>query len=123
MANTLIIAGIDFSAYVQWKVDRLETTRKVYGPNNLIDIDGNEYPDLVANKIDPGFLLKPLPKSMLQTLYQVMQQTTVPITYTSFSANTDISTNVIPQDLSLKYACEAWNGDIYEGTAITFREV
>lgn len=123
MAKTLILGGVDFSAYVQWEVDRLEKTRKVYGPNGLVDIDGNEYPDLLANKIDPGWLLKPLPASMLQTLYEVMRQETISATYTSFSSNADITTELIPQDFQLRYACEAWNGSIYQGTAITFREV
>lgn len=122
MANTLIIDGVDFSSYVQWQVDRLETTRKVYGPNNLIDIDGKEYPDLIANKIDPGFLLKPLPKSMLQTLYTIMRHDVVTMTHTTFSANDTRTIEAIPQDMQLKYACQAWNGDVYEGTAITFKE-
>lgn len=122
MDKTFILNGIDFSEYVQWQVDRLEKTRKVYGPNNLIDIDGTEYPDLIANKIDPGFLLKPLPKSMLQSLYQIMQLPTVTITYTSFSSSSDVTATVIPQDFQLRYACEAWNGDVYQGSAITFKE-
>jgi len=122
MANTLIINTLDLSNYVQWTVDQLERTRKIYGPNNLVDIDGNEYPDLIANKIDPGYLLKPLPASVLQTLYNVMKQDVVTLTCTSFSTNTTRTFQAIPQDMELKYACEAWNGRIYQGTAITFKE-
>lgn len=122
MDKTLIINGIDFSSYVQWQVDRLEQVRKVNGPNTLTDIDGNEYPDLVAVKIDPGFLLRPLPKSMLQVLHQVMALKTCSIVYTSFVGNDTRATTVIPQDFLLKFACQAWNGEIYEGTAITFKE-
>ena len=122
MANYLNIGGVDFTQYVQWTVDRLETTRKVFGPNSLVDIDGIEYPDLVAAKIDPGFLLKPLPKSMLQVLWGIMQQSSVSMTYTSFIDDNLRTIEAIPQDISLRYACEAWNGEIYQGTAITFKE-
>lgn len=122
MDKTLVLNGIDFSSYVQWQVDRLEKVRKVYGPNNLTDIDGNEYPDLIAVKIDPGFLLKPLPKFMLQTLFQVMSLPSCSIIYTSFEGNETRKTTVLPQDFQLNYAVNAWNGDVYQGTAITFKE-
>ena len=124
MANTLIINNtLDLSNYVQWKVDRLEQTRKVYGPNELKDIDGTKYPDLIANKIDPGFLLRPMPDTMLRSIYAVMRQETVTVTYTSFNDANTRTIQAIPHDMQLKYACEGWDGHIYEGTAITFEEV
>lgn len=118
----LRLNGFDFSAFVQWKVDRLETTRKVLGPNSLVDIDGTEYPDVLANKIDPGFLLKPLPKTYLQQLAAIMEQDVIDLEYTSFRTNEDRAIKAIPQNMSLKFAVTAWNGDVYEGTAITFKE-
>ena len=122
MPNTLIIDTNDFSSFVQWKVDRLEKTRKVYGPNTLQDIDGNKYPDLLADKIDPGFLLRPLPSTMLQMLYNIMKRETVTLTYTSFSSGETRTITAIPNDFELRYACTGWNGEIYQGTAITFEE-
>lgn len=122
MDKTLTINGVDFSSYVQWEVGRNETTRRVYGPNGVTDIDGTEYPDLLATKLDPVFLLKPMPKSMMQTIFGVIQQNTVTLVYTSFSDNSDRTITAIPQDLTFNFAMQGWDGEIYTGTGLSFRE-
>ena len=122
MDKTLTINGVDFSSYVQWEVGRNETTRRVYGPNGVVDIDGTEYPDLLGTKLDPVFLLKPMPKSMMQAIYGVIQQNTVTLVYSSFSDNSDRTITAIPQDLTFNFAMQGWDGEIYTGTGLSFRE-
>lgn len=126
MANnfTLIINAVDFSAYIQQETDITETMRKVIGQAQGEAVDGTTIPDLVKNKWDPAFLLRPLPQDMMSTLIAIMEEETVELEYTSVKLGNRLRPiTAIPVSMSVKFAT-MYNGTrIYEPTPISFQEV
>lgn len=121
MAFTLTINNVDFSAYIQQKTDIAEQMRRVETVENAID--GTLITILDAIKWDPSFLLKPLPKSMMQTLIGMMQLETVTMTYASVVSNTDRTITAKPESIRVQYATTFQGEDIYADTPISFLEV
>lgn len=122
--TTLLINGVDYTHVIQQTVDITENIRKVYGPNSDITIDGVEHPDLLAVKIDPSFRLKPLDRATYSTIAALMSQPTVSLEYTSFVSAQTRSITAIPQEMTATYATDSsWNGRIYTGNVISFKEV
>ena len=123
MYLTLIIDNVDFSDYCQQKTDRTETMRKIVGNAQDYAVDGTLIADLVTVKWDPAFLLKPLPKPMMQDLIAAMEREQVTLQYTSVRTNELRTIEAIPLSMSVKYAT-TWQGiDIYADTPISFEEV
>lgn len=125
MAFTLFIDDTDFSSYIQQKTDITEKMRRVVGPAQDTAIDGTTIPDLVAYKYDPSFLLKPMPRNMIETLLAKMQQETVRLQYTSvlYDDGNLRSITAMPVSISVKFATEWGGGRIYAETPISFEEV
>jgi len=124
MANfTLIINATDFSAYIQQETDIEETMTKVIGPAQASAVDGTTIPDLVKIKWNPSFLLKPMPKSQMQTLLALMQQETVELEYTSVVNNTTRQITAMPVSMTVKFATRNGADYIYDATPIAFEEV
>lgn len=125
MANiTLIINAVDFSAYIQQETDITETMRKVIGPAQGDAVDGTTIPDLVRNKWDPGFLLRPMPQSMMATLISMMEEETVDLQYTSVKQNGSLrEITAMPVSMSVKFATMHNGVRIYDATPISFEEV
>lgn len=119
----LHINGVDYTSMIQQTVDITENVRKVYGPNGDITIDGVEHPDLLAVKIDPSFRLKPLSRADYNTMANLMSQATVTLEYTSFKSFGLRTITAMPDEMTATYATDAWNGRIYTGNVISFREV
>ena len=124
MANfTLTITAVDFSDYIQQETDIAETMEKIVGPAQGTAVDGTTIPDLVKVKWHPSFLLKPMPKSKMQTLLAVMQQETVDLVYTSVVNNTTRNITAIPTSMKVKFATRNGADYIYDATPISFEEV
>lgn len=123
MAFTLQINGTDFSDYIQQKTDIKESMRRIVGEAQDMAVDGTTIPDLIRIKWDPSFMLRPMPKSMMQQLLDVMELEQVSLVYTSVKSNTTRSIDAIPVAMTVQYAT-TWNGeDIYADTPIAFEEV
>lgn len=122
---TLIINAVDFSEYIQQETDIKETMTKVIGPAQADAVDGTTIPDLVKVKWNPSFLLKPMPRSMMNTLIQMMEQETVELEYTSikYGDPTLRQITAIPVSLSVQYATTERGERIYADTPISFEEV
>lgn len=124
MANfTLTINAVDFSDYIQQETDIAETMEKIVGPAQGTAVDGTTIPDLVKVKWHPSFLLKPMPKSQMQTLIAIMQQETVDLVYTSVVNNTTRNITAIPTSMKVKFATRNGADYIYDATPISFEEV
>jgi len=127
MANnfTLIINAVDFSAYIQQETDIEETMTKVIGPAQADAVDGTTIPDLVKIKWNPSFLLKPMPRSMMNTLIAMMEQETVELEYTSikYGDPTLRSITAMPTTMTVKYATNFGGERVYADTPISFEEV
>ena len=126
MATTLIINGVDFSSYIQQETDIKEQMVKVIGPAQDVGIDGTTIPDLVKIKWNPSFRLKPMARSEMDTLINLMQLETVTLQYTSIRA---VGTNALrtitamPVSMQVQYATTKGNYRIYADTPISFEEV
>lgn len=124
MANfTLIINAVDFSTYIQQETDIAETMTKVIGPAQAEAVDGTTIPDLVKIKWNPSFLLRPMPKTQMQTLLALMEQETVELEYTSVVNNTMRSITAMPVSMKVKFATRNGTDYIYDATPISFEEV
>lgn len=121
----LFIDDVDFSAYIQQETDIKETMRRLVGNAQAPAIDGTTIPDLIAIKWDPSFLLKPMPRTMMETLLEKMEQETVELQYTSVRRE-DGDLRVItamPVSMTVKFATK-WNDErVYAETPISFEEV
>ena len=124
MANfTLTINAVDFSAYIQQETDIKETMTKVIGPAQADAVDGTTIPDLVKVKWNPSFLLKPMPKTQMQTLLALMEQETVDLVYTSVRNNSTRNITAMPVSMTVKFATRNGSAYIYDATPIAFEEV
>ena len=124
-AFTLIIDNVDMSDYIQQETDITETLRKVIGRGQQLAVDGTTIPDLIANKIDPGFRLMPMPRDKYAALVTVMEKETVTLQYTSikYADGTLRIIKAMPMALTFKYGTQ-WGGQrVYDGAAIKFEEV
>lgn len=122
---TLIINAVDFSEYIQQETDIKETMTRVVGPAQADAVDGTTIPDLVKVKWNPSFLLKPMPRSMMATLIQMMEEETVELEYTSIKHGDPTLRQItaIPVSLSVQYATTFQGERIYADTPISFEEV
>lgn len=122
MAITLIINNVDFSEYIQQETDVVEQMRRV--ENIETAIDGTMIPTLLSIKWDPSFLLKPLPKSKIETLIAMMELETVVVQYTSVVFNNnDRIIEAKPESIRVQFAMNHNGEDIYADTPISFIEV
>ena len=125
-AFTLIIDNVDFSDYIQQETDITETLRKVFGNGQRLAVDGTTIPDLIANKLDPGFRLMPMTRDKYAALVTEMEKETVTLQYTSikYTDGTLRTIKAIPMALApFKYGTQ-WSGQrVYDGSAIKFEEV
>lgn len=122
---TLIINAVDFSEYIQQETDIKETMTKVIGPAQADAVDGTTIPDLVKIKWNPSFLLKPMPRSMMATLIQMMEQETVELEYTSikYGDPTLREITAMPVSMTVQYATTSQGERIYADTPLSFEEV
>lgn len=123
MNFTLIINAVDFSEYIQQETDIAETMTKVIGPAQADAVDGTTIPDLVKVKWNPSFLLRPMPKTQMQTLLALMQQETVELEYTSVVNNTTRQITAMPVSMKVKFATRDGTDYIYDATPLSFEEV
>ena len=77
------IGGIDFSGYIQNKVDIVETPRRITGPNAFTALDGTYNEDYITTKYDVSVRMKPLPDRLVTDLLYQLQLPYVSVFYTS----------------------------------------
>ena len=123
-AIQLYIDEVDFSEYIQQETDIKETMRRITGRAQGVAVDGTTVPDLVTDKWDPSFLLKPMPQSMITALLAKMRQETVLLRYTSVLDGGALRTiTAMPAAVQVKYAMQAGGERIYDAVPIAFEEL
>lgn len=119
---TLIIDDVDYSAYIQQKNGIKESPREINGANARTSIDGFDIYDVVAYKLDPSFLLKPMPAEMMRTFITAINKAPVRIQYSSFMHNTVRTIEAKAVASSINYLTEANGKRIYGEASVSFRE-
>ena len=119
MAQTLVINGVDFSAYIQQTVDVKETPVYVDGPAEGISVSGNPFFDRVGTRYRSSFALKPLPREKFNALRVACEANEVNV-YMTTSRNDDPISVVAQCSLSqYSYATDHAGQRIYTGATIT----
>ena len=109
---------------IQQTIDVRETMRKVYGNNGGMTTAGEEIVDLVANKIDPAFRLKPLTRAEYAVVMEIMSKSSVRVRYTSVLYNGTLrAITAAPLELSAHYVMDHYGQRIYDGEVISFKQL
>lgn len=119
---TVIINGVDVSAYIQQKTDIYEAPRRITGPNAGTAIDGTYIEDYVTTKYDPSFRAKPMPAEMIAQLLEACERDYVVIKYESGRMNGLRTIQAVPSASTIQYLTEYDITKIYGGLALSFVE-
>lgn len=120
---TFTMNGIDFSAYIQRKIDITETPRRITGPHSGTALDGSYIEDYITTKYDVSVRTKPLPDAMISALLAEFEGAYVTLVYTSFLTLGDVRRiQAVPTASTLRFLTEYAEGRIYGDLVLSFTE-
>ena len=113
----------DFSAYIQQKVDVIETPRRIVGDNAFTALDGTYNEDYVTTKYDISVRLKPLPAGIVASILEELQLPYVTVIYTSVWAPDGARRiRAVPTASTVRFLTEYAGGRIYGDVVMGFTE-
>ena len=117
--------GVDLSAFVT-KYGFSEEVREIEGPNSGVSISGKEIRDILAVKIDPTFVLRPMVAAQITIIYDLVRalptQTYNTLTYTSPEGLSRTIEARLETAGVLEKALENSSRTVFDGLFLTFRE-
>lgn len=121
---TLVYGGVDLSQYIT-KYAVTETPRIIEGPNKGTARNGEDIPDIIAVKIDPSFICRPLNPASIRVIRNLLR--TLPTTpYKTLTYDSDEgSVRTINAKLTMSASTKVMDTadrTLYDGIVLVFNE-